>query len=89
MEHMDIFNDDAFSLISMTAAINEVDHVPGRAGEMAFVGAGEGIRTTTATFERIGTTLSLVSTSPRGGVAPKESHKQSHASFGRHSAHCA
>ena len=76
MEYMDIFNDDAFSLISMTAAISEIDHVPGRAGEMAFAGNGEGIATTTASFERKGESLTLVQSSPRGGPAPKETQEK-------------
>lgn len=68
----DIFNDDAFSLISLTALINKEDYVPGRAGELAFAGVSEGIATTTAVFEEIGTALSLIQTSPRGGPAPQE-----------------
>lgn len=72
MEHMDIFSGDAFSLTSMVAAINNIDSVPGRAGELAFAGAAEGVSTTTVTIERKGTALSLVQTSPRGGPAPQE-----------------
>lgn len=68
----DIFNDDAFSLIALTAAINNVDHVPGRAGELCFVGVGEGVPVTTVSFENIGTALSLIPTSLRGAPAPKE-----------------
>jgi len=72
MEMMDIFNDDAFSLISMTAAINNIDHVPGRAGELCFVGVGEGIATTTASIESRDQALTLIQTSQRGSPAPKE-----------------
>lgn len=72
MELVDIFSDDAFSLISMTAAINEVDHVPGRAGQLVFAGVGEGVRTDTVTIERKGEALSLIRTSKRGAPAPKE-----------------
>lgn len=72
MEMMDIFNDDAFSLIAMTAAINNVDHVPGRAGELCFVGVGEGVPTTTASIESKGVALSLIQSSLRGAPAPKE-----------------
>lgn len=71
MEHMDIFNDDAFSLVSMVAAINDVPHVPGRAGQLAFAGVGEGVATTTVTIEKRGMELALIKTSPRGGPAPK------------------
>lgn len=72
MNFMDIFNDDAFSLTSLTAMINEIDYVPGRAGELAFAGVSEGINTYSAAIERVGTALSLVRTSARGGPAPKE-----------------
>ena len=60
MEHMDIFNDDAFSLVNMVAAINNVDHVPGRAGELAFAGVGEGVTTRTVTIESVGESLTLI-----------------------------
>lgn len=76
MEHMDIFNDDAFNLVSMVAAINNVDHVPGRAGELAFAGAGEGVSTTSVSIESNGESLTLIQTSPRGGPAPKETQSK-------------
>lgn len=72
MEFMDIFNDDAFTLTSLTATMNNIDHVPGRAGELAFVGAAEGVSTLTVAIEAKGETLSLIPTSARGGPAPKE-----------------
>ena len=72
MEFMDIFHDDAFNMISMTAAINSVDHVPGRAGQLVFQGVSEGIRTTVATFEVKAETVSLIPQTPRGAPAPKE-----------------
>lgn len=72
MLSFDIFNDDAFSLTSLVAAINEVEHVPGRAGALAFAGAGEGVSTTSVAFERIGDAISLVPASARGGPAPKQ-----------------
>ncbi len=67
----DIFSDDAFSLVSLTAAINEMDHVPDRAGQLAFVGVGEGVNTETVSIERKGEKLSLIKTTPRGAPAPK------------------
>lgn len=72
MNITDIFNDDAFGLVAMTAAINNVDHVPGRAGELCFVGAGEGVATTTVAIESRGVALTLIPTSLRGAPAPKE-----------------
>lgn len=66
----DIFNDDAFSLVSLTAVINEAEYIPGRAGELAFEGVGEGVSTTSVSVEVIPETLGLIPTSPRGGPAP-------------------
>lgn len=31
---LDIFNDDAFSLTSLTATINQMDYKPGRLGQL-------------------------------------------------------
>ena len=70
--NIDIFNDDSFSEIQMTAAINEIDHVPGRAGELVFAGVGQGVDTLSVAIERIGEALTLIPTSTRGGPAPKE-----------------
>jgi hypothetical protein len=72
MEFMDIFNDDAFSLTSLTASINEIDYVPGRVGELCFNGVGEGVATLSVAIESFGTALSLVRSTPRGSPAPKE-----------------
>jgi hypothetical protein len=63
---LDIFNNDAFSLISLTNAVNKIDHIPGRAGELAFSGVGSGVATTTVAIEQKGETLSLVSSAVRG-----------------------
>jgi hypothetical protein len=67
----DIFNNDAFSLATLTAVINEEQHVPGKAGDLVFAGLGEGVSTTEIAFEIDTETLSLVPTSARGGPAPK------------------
>lgn len=72
MDFMDIFNDDAFSLTSLTAAINNIDHVPGRAGELVFAGVGEGVANITVSVESKDEGLSLIPTSLRGAPAPKE-----------------
>lgn len=69
---IDVFNSDAFSTISLTAAINKVDHVPGRAGELAFAGVGEGVATTTVMIEEKAEALSLISTAPRGAPNAQE-----------------
>lgn len=69
---LDVFSDDAFGLIALTEAINHIDHVPGRAGELAFVGAGAGVPTTKVAIEYRDQALSVIPTSPRGAPAPKE-----------------
>lgn len=68
----DIFNSDAFSMLTLTAAINKTDFVPGRAGELAFNGVAEGVATTAIAMEQIGQALSLIQTSSRGAPAPEE-----------------
>lgn len=68
----DIFNDDAFSLVALTAAINNIDHVPGRAGALAFQGVGEGVATLTVSIESRAEALTLIKTSRRGGPSEKE-----------------
>jgi len=66
---LDVFNQDAFSAISLTAAINKVDYVPGRAGEVAFAGVGKGVTTTTVAIEEKSDTLALIPSAPRGAPA--------------------
>jgi hypothetical protein len=65
MPSLDIFNDDAFSLVSMTKAITETPYQPGRIGELGWFST-EGISTTSVMIERTGSTLSLVPTAARG-----------------------
>jgi Phage major capsid protein E len=68
----DIFNDDAFTLVSLTAAINNIDHVPGRAGDLVFAGVGEGVASISVAIESKDEALTLIQTSLRGAPAPKE-----------------
>lgn len=70
---VDIVNDDAFSVASLTAAINNMDHIPGRAGELAFAGVGEGVETPTITVEVQDDKVTLLRSQPRGGTATKQS----------------
>ena len=65
MASMDIFNDDAFSLSSLTAAINETPYVPGRLGALGLF-EQEGINTTHLSIEKDGATLALVPAADRG-----------------------
>ncbi|WDR90619.1 major capsid protein [Burkholderia ambifaria] len=65
MADIALFQDDAFSLSSLTAAINEQPHVPGRVGALGLF-EEDGITTTTIQIERDGDTLSLVAAGERG-----------------------
>lgn len=64
---IDIFNDDAFSVVTMSGVINEMAFVPGLCGQLGIFGAGQGIPTTTAYYEREGDILTLVPPTERGG----------------------
>lgn len=69
MATMDVFNDDAFSLRSMTAAVNEQDFVPSLLRSRGIF-RPRGITTTQFMIEQKDGSLSLVQTTPRG--APPE-----------------
>jgi hypothetical protein len=63
---LDIFNNDAFSVTSLTDAVNEVAVRPGRLGELGLFQTTS-VTTTTVAIERIGDTIQIVAPSPRGG----------------------
>lgn len=63
---MDIFNQDAFQVISLTGSFNDMPYVPGRVGQMGLF-TEVPVASTTLSFERIADTLSLLSPVPRGG----------------------
>lgn len=63
---LDAFNDDAFSLHSLTDTIEDLQFVPGRLGELGIF-AEDSISTTLASFEKRGTQLTLIQPTPRGG----------------------
>ena len=67
MAALDIFNEDAFSLSSLTLAINERPFVPGRIGHLGLF-SEEGVNTITVQIEKEGNLLRLVESKPRGGV---------------------
>ena len=72
MPSLDIFNDDAFSMVSLTKAINTGDHLPQRLAELGLF-SEEGITTTSAMIEQKGETLSLVPAGTRGSSADNTS----------------
>lgn len=68
MADIALFNDDAFSLSSLTAAINDAPFVPNRIASLALFDE-EGITTTVVQIERDGDTLALVPAGVRGAPA--------------------
>lgn len=68
MAKIEIFEDDAFTVETLTASINEQPYVPGRLAELGLF-EEEGISTLTAQIEYDGEQIGLVATKPRGGTA--------------------
>lgn len=65
MPSINIFEDDAFSLSSLTAAINEGPKTPARLADLGLF-EEDGITTTTVEIEKSGDTLALVAAGERG-----------------------
>lgn len=63
--HFDIFNNDAFSVSQLTLAMNDLPHTPSRIREMGLF-SEQGIATTTISIEKVGQTVKLVASAPRG-----------------------
>lgn len=67
MATLDIFNDDAFSVTSLSQTITDIPDVPTRLGDKGIF-QEEGINTTVFMIERQGSSLKLLPVAPRGGV---------------------
>ena len=65
MAEIAIFEDDAFSVSSLTAAINDQEYLPGRISSLGLFHE-EGISTLTVQIEKDGDTLALVPAGERG-----------------------
>lgn len=65
MATFDIFNDDAFSMVSMTNSIEKVPYLPGMLGSMGLFTAVP-VSTVTVAVERLDNSLSIIQTSERG-----------------------
>jgi hypothetical protein len=63
---MDIFNNDAFSVVRLTDAINNIQYVPTRIQELGLFQT-ENVDTTTIVVEKNNDVLALVAPTPRGG----------------------
>jgi hypothetical protein len=66
MPSLDIFNSDAFSVVQLTQAINEINYKAGRIGRMGLFDVDR-ISTTTAMVEVQGNIIRVVGPTPRGG----------------------
>lgn len=62
---LDIFNNDAFSVTSLTDFVNDLRYRPGRIGELGLFSPTP-VATTSISMELVGDILQLVSPSPRG-----------------------
>lgn len=65
MADIAIFDDDAFNVATLTAAINDLEYVPGRIGALGLF-EEEGVTTLTVQIEKDGDTLALVPAAERG-----------------------
>lgn len=63
---LDIFNNDAFSVVSMTAKVNKMPFVPGQVGASGIFDE-QGVTTRLIAVEEMNGTLTLVAPTPRGG----------------------
>ena len=63
---VDVFGQDAFQMEELTDAINLLDHLPTRLGDMSLF-TPQGVPTTSIAIEELNGILSLVQTSERGG----------------------
>lgn len=75
MSLINIFQNDAFTAVSLTAAINKIPHKPTRIGTLGWFRAS-GIPTDTAVIEEKNGTIELVQTSERGGPAPTRGNQK-------------
>ncbi len=68
MPMLDVFNGNAFSVVSLTDAINKVPFIPGKIGQLGLF-TESGITTTTVMIEERQGSLNLIETTARGALA--------------------
>lgn len=73
MPTMDIFSSDAFSTVSLTTAINQLDYKPQLLGRMNLF-TPKPVRTPVVAVEMRDQTLSLIQTSPRGAPLDEQAN---------------
>lgn len=66
MPMLDVFKSDAFSVTTLTDAINKMKYVPGRLGSLGLFNEG-GVTTTSVVLDEKDGVLTLVAPTPRGG----------------------
>lgn len=70
--HFDVFNNDAFSLSQLTLAMNDLPYTPSRIRDMGLF-SEQGISTTSISIEKVGQTVKLVASAPRGSRGQTQS----------------
>ena len=75
MATMDIFNQDAFSMVSLTSALENSPYQPGRLGQLGLFMENP-IRTETVGIEQRDNVLTLISTSERGAPLDQGSSRK-------------
>lgn len=75
MPMLDIFSNDAFSVTSLTDAINKMPYSPGQAGQLGLF-KESGVSTISITIEEREGSLELIPTSPRGAPATQNRHNK-------------
>lgn len=66
MEVFDVFNEDPFTLVSLTASANRLPYVPGQVSSSGLF-EEDGVPTTTILVEELNGSLSMIAPTPRGG----------------------
>lgn len=70
MASIDIFNDNAFGLVELSAALKDMEYQPNWLGSQGIF-TQKSVRTEDVWIERKGETLQLVPTTPRGAALPQ------------------
>ena len=75
MPALDVFQSNAFSMVSLTDAINKVPFLPGRIGQLGLF-REQGVATTSVLIEEKEGSLTLVETTARGAPAVQNAHNK-------------
>lgn len=81
MAHMDVFNQNAFGMVELTAAVNKAPYKPQTLGNMNLF-AAKRVRTPTVSIEEKAGVLSLIQTTPRGApLSDRQTEKRNLRDF--------